>query len=137
MSYTRPVRNMDPVWFKPPPPARQRSLGRGEIVAAAMALADESGADAVTMKAVAARLGPVTPMALYRYVYSKEGLVDLMLDAAVATVHIPDRHSPHAPGPDWKADLRAVATGTREMIKRHPWYAALAHTRPPVGPHAM
>src|ERR1051326_3545734 len=97
MSYAQPVRNAEPVWLQPPPPARQRSLGREEIVAAAMALADESGADAVTMKAVAARLGPVTPMALYRYVYSKEGLVDLMLDAAVAEVPTPDR-----PGADWR-----------------------------------
>ena len=126
------MRNTDPVWLRPPPPARPRSLGREEIVAAAISLADESGADAVTMKAVATRLGPVTPMALYRYVYSKEGLVDLMLDAAVRTVSIPD-----APGPDWRADLRRVALDTREMIKRRPWYAALAHTRPPVGPHAM
>ena len=133
MPYTRPVRNTDPVWLQPPPPARQRSLGREEIVAAAMALADESGADAITMKAVAARLGPYTPMALYRYVYSKEGLVDLMLDAAVATVPLPE---PDRTG-DWRADLRRVAADTREMITRHPWYAALAHTRPPVGPSAM
>ena len=51
---------------------------------AAIALADEAGPTALTMKAVAARLGPYSPMALYRYVYSKDGLVDLMLDAATA-----------------------------------------------------
>jgi AcrR family transcriptional regulator len=107
-------------------------LGRDEIVAAAIAVADADGPDAVTMKAVAGRLGPFTPMALYRYVHSKDDLVDLMLDAAIGTVPVPER-----PGSDWRADLRTVATATREMIKEHPWYAWLVHTRPPVGPDTM
>ena len=48
-------------------PAR---LDRAGIVAAAIAVADESGAAAVTMKAVATRLA-CTPMALYRHVRNK------------------------------------------------------------------
>ena len=120
------------IWTQPSPPPRQRSLGREEIVTAAVAGADEAGPDALTMKAVAARLGPYTPMALYRYVYSKDGLVDLMLDRVAAEIAVPDR-----PGPDWHADLRVLASQTREMIKRHPWYAVLFHTRPPLGPHLM
>ena len=120
------------IWVQPSPPPRQRSLGREEIVAAAIALADEAGPGALTMKAVAARLGPYTAMALYRYVYNKDGLVDLMLDAATAEVPVPAQ-----PGPDWRADLLELATQTRQMIKRHPWYATLIHTRPPVGPHMM
>ena len=101
-------------------------------MAAAIAVADEAGPSALTMKAVAARLGPYSPMALYRYVHSKDGLVDLMLDAATAEVTLPGQ-----PGPDWRADLKALAMRTRQMTKRHPWYAALFHTRPPVGPHLM
>jgi AcrR family transcriptional regulator len=120
------------IWVQPPPPPRQRSLDREVIVAAAIALADEAGPGALTMKAVAARLGPYTAMALYRYVYNKDGLVDLMLDAATAEVPLPAR-----PGPDWRADLLELAAQTRLMIKRHPWYAVLIHTRPPVGPHMM
>src|SRR5256885_116164 len=65
-----------PIWTLPPPPPRQRALGREEIVASASALADEAGAGALTMKAVAARLGSYSPMALYRYVHSKDGLDD-------------------------------------------------------------
>ncbi|MFG2045417.1 TetR/AcrR family transcriptional regulator C-terminal domain-containing protein [Dactylosporangium sp. NPDC048998] len=121
-----------PVWALPEPPARQRRLGREEVVAAAMELADSGGTQALTMKAVAARLGPYTPMALYRYVHHKDGLVDLMLDAAVAQIPLPP-----SPGPDWRADLHEVATATRAMIKRHGWYAELVHTRPPAGPHTM
>lgn len=95
-----------------------------------MKVADAAGADAITMKAVAGRLGAYTPMALYRYVHSKDGLVDLMLDAALSTVALP----PPAP---WRNALRRLMVDTRSMLLRHPWYAALVHTRPPVGPHAM
>lgn len=120
------------IWTQPQPPARQRALGRSEIVAAAIALADDEGWSALTMKAVAAKLGPCSPMALYRYIYSKDGLIDLMLDEATAEIPIPDLN-----GSDWRADLRALAMDTRAMIKRHPWYVVLIHTRPPVGPHLM
>ncbi|HEY7174069.1 MAG TPA: TetR/AcrR family transcriptional regulator [Micromonosporaceae bacterium] len=126
------IRGAPPIWTQQVAPRRPRALGTDEIVAAATALADEGGPDAITMKAVAARLGPYTPMALYRYVHSKEGLIDLMLDAAIATVDVPER-----PGSDWRADLASTATATRQMIKAHPWYAALVHTRPPAGPHTM
>ena len=120
------------IWNQPPPPERQRSLGREEIVAAAIGLADEQGVQGLTMKALAARLGSYSPMALYRYVYSKEGLIDLMLDAAVAEVPLPER-----PGDDWRADLWTLAIETRRMTQRHRWYAHLVHTRPPAGPNGM
>ena len=120
------------IWTQPPPPPRQRSLGRAEIVAAAISVADEAGPATLTMKAVAGRLGPYSAMALYRYVHSKDGLVDLMLDAATAEIGVPAR-----PGPDWRADLEELAAQTRQMTRRHPWYAALYHTRPPAGPHLM
>ncbi|HEU5420894.1 MAG TPA: TetR/AcrR family transcriptional regulator [Streptosporangiaceae bacterium] len=121
-----------PIWTLPPAPPRQRALGRTEIVAAAIGLADDEGAPAVTMKAVAGRLGSYSPMALYRYVHSKDGLVDLMLDAATAAVPVPGQ-----PGPSWRADLEALAAQTRQMTQRHPWYPVLFHTRPPAGPHMM
>ncbi|MBO0686166.1 MAG: TetR/AcrR family transcriptional regulator C-terminal domain-containing protein [Candidatus Dormibacteraeota bacterium] len=120
------------IWTQPPPPGRQRALGREEIVRAAIQVADEGGAEALTMAAVARRLGPYTPMALYRYVFSKDGLVDLMLDAATAEVVLPPR-----PSGDWRADLWAQATSTWNMVKRHGWYAQLFHTRPPAGPHML
>lgn len=84
------------------------------------------------MKAVAARLGSYSPMALYRYVRSKDGLIDLMLDRATAEIPLPAE-----PSGDWRADLHRLAGDTREMVKRHSWYALLVHTRPPAGPHMM
>jgi hypothetical protein len=60
------------------------------------------------MKAVAIKLGPYSSMALYRYVRSKDGLADLMLDAVTAEIPIPA-----GPSGDWRTDLRTLATGTR------------------------
>jgi AcrR family transcriptional regulator len=124
------------IWTEPPPPPRQRALGRDEIVAAAIALADEEGPAALTMKAVAARLGPYSAMSLYRYVHSKEGLVDLMLDKAASEIPLPALDGDPGTGLGWRASLRALALASWQLLGRHPWYAELAHTRPP-GPHAM
>lgn len=79
-----------PIWFLPEAPERKWGLGRAEIVRVAIEIADGGGAEALTMRAVATKLGAATPMSLYRYVHSKEGLVDLMLDEVGAEVPTPD-----------------------------------------------
>ncbi|MET1073405.1 MAG: TetR/AcrR family transcriptional regulator [Umezawaea sp.] len=120
-----------PIWVLPGPPERNWGLGRPEIVRAAVRLADAGGTDAPPLRAIAKELGASTPMSLYRYVHNKDGLLDLMLDAANAEVPTPER-----PGDDWRAELTAVAADLWAMTKRHPWFARLVHQRPPVGPHA-
>ena len=112
------------VWTSEP----SRGLDRARIVEAAIAVADRSGAAAVTMKAVATCLN-CTPMALYRHVGNKDGLTDLMLDHGAAQI-------PLAAG-DWRPALHALTLATRAMIKQHPWFAELVHTRPPAGPNQM
>jgi AcrR family transcriptional regulator len=84
------------------------------------------------MRRVAAALGSSTPMSLYRYVGSKDGLVDLMLDAVCGEIVLPA-----APSGDWRADLRDLARQNWAMMGRHPWYAELVFTRPPLGPNAL
>jgi AcrR family transcriptional regulator len=118
------------IWSTPAPPAR-RALSRQSIVAAAIEVADARGAAALTMAAVADRLGDYTSMSLYRYVQSKEGLVDLMLDTAISEVPLPD------PALGWRAALRQLGLDSWEMAHRHLWYAQLVHTRPPLGPNTM
>lgn len=121
---------MDPlIWNKPAPPARQ-SLSRAGIVAAAIRVADAGGVAALTMAAVAKELGPYTAMALYRHVESKDGLIDLMLDEVHGEV-------PEPGAGDWMRELRGHAMAKWEMVRRHPWYARLVHTRPPLGPNTL
>ncbi|MFI5613367.1 TetR/AcrR family transcriptional regulator C-terminal domain-containing protein [Amycolatopsis sp. NPDC051903] len=120
-----------PIWLLPEPAERRWGLGRAEIVKTAIAIADAGGAEALTMRAVAKELGSSTPMSLYRYVHNKDGLVDLMLDAANAEVATPEQ-----PGEDWRAELTQLSHDAWEMAKRHRWFAELVHSRPPAGPNA-
>jgi AcrR family transcriptional regulator len=101
-------------------------------VRAAVAVADGGGANALTMAAVAERLGSYTAMALYRHISSKDGLIDLMLDHVIAEVQLPG-----APSRDWRTDIHALATRTWEMVMRHGWFAQLVYSRPPLGPNMM
>ncbi|WP_219417847.1 TetR/AcrR family transcriptional regulator C-terminal domain-containing protein [Pseudonocardia nigra] len=117
------------VWFDPPPRTAER-FSREMIVTAAVELADEDVRGEVTMRAVAARVGARTPMSLYRYVGNKDGLVDLMLDEVYGEIVVPE------PG-DWRACLRELGSSGWEAVQRHPWFARLSFSRPPLGPHAL
>jgi len=101
-----------------------------EIIAAALAIADEQGLAAVTMRAVARRVG-VTPMALYSHIPGKEGLLDSMLGQLLSEIHLPPRDGP------WEDRLTAIAIEARRMAKRHPGAAALTFSRPSVTPDAV
>src|ERR1700722_20116857 len=69
------------IWFTgPPPPRATPQLSRERVVATAIELADRQPTGEITMRALAAELGVRSPMALYRYVGSKNGLTDLMTD---------------------------------------------------------
>ena len=106
------------------------SLSRGEIVDAAIAVADAEGADAVSMRRIAQVLKSGT-MSLYWHVANKEQLLDLMLDALVAEVRVPE------PSGDCRADLQALARENRAMLLRHRWVMEFVGGRPPFGPNTM
>src|SRR5215471_18713123 len=120
------------IWTRPGQAPRRPLLNQDAIVRAAIEVADAGGPDALTMQAVAHALGAFTPMSLYRYVYSKEGLIDLMLDAVLA-----EAQPSYAPSRDWRAEVYDLELRTWAAIMRHPWFAQLVHTRPPLGPRAL
>jgi AcrR family transcriptional regulator len=107
-------------------PQRQR-LSREEIVDAAIAVADAEGAEALSMRRIAQVLRSGT-MSLYWHVSSKERLLDLMRDALMAEVEVPE------PSGDWRSDLRAFAISSRGMLRRHLWLMDFVGGRPPLGP---
>ncbi|MFJ9636680.1 TetR/AcrR family transcriptional regulator [Streptomyces sp. NPDC101178] len=122
------------VWSRPERgargPAPERS--RYEITAAAVALADAEGLAAVSMRALAQRLG-TGPASLYRYVGSRDELLDLMADAVAGELDLSA-----APGGDWLGDLVALALRSKAAHTRHPWLAELNDRRGEVlGPHAI
>ncbi|MEU6748404.1 TetR/AcrR family transcriptional regulator C-terminal domain-containing protein [Spirillospora sp. NPDC046719] len=118
------------VWDRPEPPTRPVPLDRERMVAAAIALADEGGLEAVSLRKVAARLD-TGPMRLYGYISSKEELFDLMLDEVYGEI-LPEER----PG-DWREALRDRAHRTRQAALRHPWLADLLGGRPTLGPNAL
>lgn len=98
-----------------PTPAPRASLTHDQIAAAAVEIADTEGLDCVSIRRLAGRLG-VAPMALYRYVSSKEEIFELMVDA----VHAGGVDFGATSG-DWRAVMRATAHGSRATMLRHPW----------------
>jgi AcrR family transcriptional regulator len=102
-----------------------------ELGIAGVAVADRDGLDGVSMKSVAAELG-LTPMSLYRYVDSKEQLLEVMLDVAYGP---PDR-SLVSSGP-WRERLTRWAYALVDALLRHPWISMVAMTAPPLSPNVL
>src|SRR5574342_1381649 len=92
---------------------RPARIGRQVILRASLDLADERGLAAVTMQAVADRLG-VTPMALYRHIKDKADLLDAVVESLLLEFVLPDPRLP------WRERLSAVARAARESARRHP-----------------
>jgi AcrR family transcriptional regulator len=102
-------------------------------VGAALDLADADGMEAVTMRAVATRVG-MAPMSLYTYVPGKAELVDLMVD----TVYLSMPRRPWRRDQTWRRRLTIVAEANRDLLTRHPWLTEVAAlSRPPLGPGVM
>jgi AcrR family transcriptional regulator len=74
-------------------------LSRERVLAAAVAIADEQGVDALSMRRLANELH-VVPMALYKHVANKDELLDGMIDVVVSEIDTPND------GVDWKTAVR-------------------------------
>ena len=99
------------------------------VVASAMAIADVQGLQAVTMHAVASRLG-LSTMAIYRYFPSKETLYDAIVDAGMG---LPPR--PASPRVSWRRGVTRWAHAKRAMLCARPWLAELPFVAAPHGPN--
>jgi AcrR family transcriptional regulator len=97
-------------------------LSRERVLRAAVALADEHGVEAISMRRIAGELG-VVPMALYKHVASKDELLDGMVDVVVGEI------DPPADGTDWKAAVRRRVLSARGALLRHPWASRVIESR--------
>jgi len=121
------------LWFNLPDDGEtnRRALTRERVVAEALAVISTDGAEALSMRALARRLG-VVPGALYRHVRSKEQLYDLILDAVLAEVDC--RTDPALP---WTAQVAMLAHRLRAVLENHSGVAALLKTRDPISPASL
>ncbi len=109
---------------------RNATLSRAQIVDAAIAIADAEGAEAVSMRRIAQVL-QAGAMSLYWHLAGKEHLLELMLDALMADVNVPE------PTGDWRADLQVQARSIRAVLRRHAWVMDFIGARPPMGPNTL
>jgi AcrR family transcriptional regulator len=125
-------RSRESIWVRREHAAvgRPAQHSRAEITAAAVAIADADGLDAVSMRRVAAEFG-TGAASLYRYVSTREDLIDLMTDSTAA------EYSLAAPTGDWLADLIDVGQQARTIMRRHSWLPGLVITRPVLGPNGL
>lgn len=105
-------------------PEKRTRLTRDRVLQVAIALADEIGTDALTMRRLAEQLG-VVPMALYKHVANREELLDGMVDAVVAEIPVP----PSGGDTDWRAAARAQVLAARATFQRHPWSRRVVESR--------
>jgi AcrR family transcriptional regulator len=105
-------------------------LSRERVLAAAVALADREGIDAISMRRLSSELG-VVPMALYKHVANKEELLDGMLDVVVAGF------PPPRTDVGWKEAVRERILAARESLLRHPWASRVMETRTEPTPVVM
>ncbi len=109
----------------------RRGLSIDAVVAAAIRLADADGLEGVSMARVAEELG-FTTMSLYRYVSSKDELLQLMWNGSAQGAETLELE-----GNGWRSRLRHWAIVQREMIDKHPWITQMPMAAPPLAPNSL
>lgn len=109
---------------------KRPGLTRELIVDAALEVIDESGINALTMRALGHHLG-VDPMAPYRHFANKTEILDAAADRIVADIAAPDLAL------DWNDQLVALALDARRALLARPTMARYLAVRPPLGPASL
>jgi len=106
---------------------RRAPLSRERVLRAAVALADHSGIESLTMRRLGQELG-VEAMSLYNHVANKDDILDGIVDLVLSDIDVPPS------GTDWKPAMRHRAISAHEVLLAHPWAAMLVMSRYNIGP---
>lgn len=105
-------------------------LNRDRVLHAAVALADEAGIEALSMRKLGEQVG-VEAMSLYKHVANKDDLLDGMVDSVFAEIEL----ARYARG--WRKAVRDRAISVRAVLRRHPWAVPLMQSRSNPGPSTL
>jgi AcrR family transcriptional regulator len=105
-------------------------LSREKVLHAAVALADSSGLEALSMRKLGEAVG-VEAMSLYTHVANKVDLLDGMIDIVFSEIDLPSGEH------DWKTAMRQRAISVRRVLSRHRWAIGLMESRTSPGPATM
>ena len=125
---------IDVLWRDHPAAPRRGARGprsrvtTSDVVDQAIALADAESLEAVTIRALAERLG-ISPMSVYTHVNNREDLLVLMVDGAHAQMVLPRWTDQR-----WRPRVRQVAEANRALLRAHPWLPQIADPRSAIGP---
>jgi AcrR family transcriptional regulator len=119
-----------PPWVTDRKTAR-RKLSLEAIVGAGLEILEAEGLEAVTMRAVAAKLD-TGAASLYAHVRDKSELHQWMLDAVIGEVEIPEANPER-----WQEQLKESCWSQYAAMSRHSGIAAINMAHIPVGPNAL
>jgi AcrR family transcriptional regulator len=105
------------------PTSRRGGLTHEQVLLAALAIVDEHGVDALTMR----RLGQAldrNAMAIYRHAADKDALLDAVVELVAEKLVVP-----REPGNDWGQALSLTAHAFRQVALQHPNVVPLLITR--------
>ena len=105
-------------------------LTKERILDAALALADQGGIEALSMRKLGEELG-VRAMSLYNHVTNKEELVSDLLERIVADFELPE------PAEPWKEAMRRRGRSAYQVLKKHPWAIQELMTSSNAGPNML
>jgi AcrR family transcriptional regulator len=108
----------------------RRQLSRERVLSGAVALADEGGVAALTIRSLAQHLG-VKPMTLYHYVANKSEILDAIVDVVFSEIDLPTAAA------DWRSEIHLRASSARRVLRSHSWAIGLLESRTTPGPATL
>jgi AcrR family transcriptional regulator len=122
----------EPIWSRPEPGARNARFSREKIAEAALEIGRREGRQAVSMRRVAAELGAGT-MTLYHYVANKGELLELMHDAMMEELIVPEEALEHG----WREAMTSIAYATLEAWRQNRWQREEVAQSAALGPNGL
>ncbi|WP_370364989.1 TetR/AcrR family transcriptional regulator [Catenulispora sp. GP43] len=110
-----PAPALNSVWTRPQRRQKEQ-LTRERIVAETIALLDEEGMEALSMRSLGQRLG-AGATSLYRHVASKDELIELVIDEVYGELEVPELTDPAG----WRLAMHITAHSLRQAGLRHMW----------------
>jgi AcrR family transcriptional regulator len=110
-----PTPGLTSVWTRPQRRQKEQ-LSRERIIAEAIALLDEDGMEALSMRTLGQRLG-AGATSLYRHVANKDELIELVVDEVYGELDVPEVTDPAS----WRLALHVTAHSLRDAGLRHMW----------------
>jgi AcrR family transcriptional regulator len=110
--------------------AQRIPLNRERVLRAAVALADESGSESLSMRKLGEAVG-VEAMSLYHHVANKDDLLDGMIDVVFGEIEMPSDCG------DWMGSMRRRALSARQVLARHGWAIRFMESRTSPGPATL